>query len=167
PASTITGSRPTWRRAWAAASPDWPPPMTSTSIVSTPSFLPGWLACADGGAADGARQPLHGLLVGHLDLGLLEAGLHQVLAIRIDGDRPGDAAGPGIESPLYLGGELPELDHVGDREPAAWLEHPERLADHGALVLREIDDTVGDDHVDRGIGQRHLLDGALEEDGVL
>src|SRR2546429_7900051 len=46
-----------------------PPPMTITSTVSTPSFRLGGLAYADGSAAGGARQTLHGLLVGHLDLG--------------------------------------------------------------------------------------------------
>ena len=54
-------------------------------------------------------------------------------------------------------------DDVGDGEAAARLEHAEGLAQHAVLVGREVDDAVGDDDVHRVVGQRDVLDLALEE----
>ena len=54
-------------------------------------------------------------------------------------------------------------DHVGDGEAAARLQHAERLAQHAVLVGREVDDAVRDDDVDRVVGQRDVLDLALQE----
>ena len=54
-------------------------------------------------------------------------------------------------------------DDVGDGEPSARLQHPERLAEHAILVGGQVDDAIGDDDVDRVVGQRDGLDLALEE----
>ena len=47
------------------------------------------------------------------------------------------------------------------RPPGA--KHPEHFREHGRLVCGQIDHAVGDHDVDRGIGQRNVLDGALHE----
>jgi hypothetical protein len=46
---------------------------------------------------------------------------------------------------------------------AVGLEHAERLAQDGVLVVRQVDDAVGDDDVDRIVWQRDALDRALQE----
>ena len=54
-------------------------------------------------------------------------------------------------------------DNVGDGEAAARLEHAKRLAQDAVLVGREIDDAVGDDDVDRVVGQGNVFDLAFEK----
>ena len=55
-------------------------------------------------------------------------------------------------------------DHdVGHGEAAAGLQHAERLPQHLVLVARQVDHAVRDDHVHRVVGQRDVLDLALEE----
>ena len=58
-------------------------------------------------------------------------------------------------------------DDVADGEAAAGPQDPGRLAEDLRLVAGEVDDAVGDDHVDRVVGQRHVLDRALDELDVL
>ena len=53
--------------------------------------------------------------------------------------------------------------HVRDRESTARFEHTERFTQHCRLVRRQVDHTVGDDHVDRCIGQRDVLDVPLQK----
>jgi hypothetical protein len=57
--------------------------------------------------------------------------------------------------------------HIGDGETAAGLEHAEGFAQDAILVGGEIDDAVGDDDIDRVVGQGDVLDFALEELDVL
>ena len=54
-----------------------------------------------------------------------------------------------------------------DREAAAGPQHPGRLAEDRGLVAGEVDHAVGDDHVDRVVRERHLLDRPLQELDVL
>ena len=49
-------------------------------------------------------------------------------------------------------GDVASNDDIGDREASARLEHPERLAQNGVLVVRQVDDAVRDDHVHRIAG---------------
>ena len=57
--------------------------------------------------------------------------------------------------------------HVADGEPTARTKYPRGLAEDPGLVAGEVDHAVGDDHVDRVVRQRHVLDRALEELHVL
>ena len=58
-------------------------------------------------------------------------------------------------------------DDVADREAPAGPQHPGRLAEDRGLVAGEVDHAVGDDHVDRVVRERHLLDRPLQELDVL
>ena len=58
-------------------------------------------------------------------------------------------------------------DHVGDGETAARLQDAERFAQHPVLVGGEIDHAVGNDDVDRVVGQGNVFDLALEKLDVL
>ena len=61
------------------------------------------------------------------------------------GQRSRHAAHPELHARAHIGGDLAPDHDVGDGEPAARLEHAERLGDDLVLVGREIDDAVGDD----------------------
>ena len=66
-----------------------------------------------------------------------------------------------------VGRDLASHHDVRDREAPARLEHAERLGQHAVLVGREVDHAVRDDDVDRVVGQRNVLDLALQELDVL
>jgi hypothetical protein len=57
-------------------------------------------------------------------------------------------------------------DDIGDREPAAGAQDARGLGEHLGLVRREVDHAVGDHDVDGRVGERDVLDVALEELGV-
>src|SRR2546422_4781489 len=69
-----------------------------------------------------------------------------------------DTPHPGLNAPAHLGRKLPSHHDVRHREATSRLEHPERLAEHPALVGGEIDYAVRDDHVHRAVRQRDVLD---------
>ncbi len=73
-------------------------------------------------------------------------------------ERAREAADPELDAPADLGGHLATHDDVGDGEPPARLEDPERLAQDRVLVGGEVDDAVRDDHVDARVGERDRLD---------
>src|SRR5581483_10283257 len=77
--------------------------------------------------------------------------------------RTGNAADPQFHAAANIGGHVATDDDVGHGEAAAGFEHAKGFAQHGVLVAGQIDDTVGDDHVDRVVRQRDVLDGAFEE----
>ena len=52
-------------------------------------------------------------------------------------------------------------DHVGDGEAAAGAQDAGGFAQDLALVAGEVDHAVGDDDVDAGVGERHVLEVAL------
>ena len=58
-------------------------------------------------------------------------------------------------------------DDVADGEAPTGPQDPRRLAEDLRLVAGEVDHAVGDDHVDRVVGQRDVLDRALDELDVL
>ena len=101
------------------------------------------------------------------DLDVDEPGVGQRGAELGLGQRAGDAAGPLRH--VGAGGLVHALvgDHVGDGEAAAGAQHARGLGEHDALVGGEVDHAVGDDDVDGGVGQRDLLEVALEELDVL
>src|SRR5579859_268721 len=111
---------------------------------SARGWTSGWLARADvrardpadAGKSEGPRR---------LDVDLGEAGAFERGDVRVARDRSRDAAGPQVEPLLRRGAELLERDHVRDRETPTGPQEPERLAQHRALVRREVDDAVGDD----------------------
>ena len=55
-------------------------------------------------------------------------------------------------------GQWNRRDHIGNREAAAVLQHPEGFAKYLRLIQRKIDDAVTDDHIDRRIRYREMLD---------
>ena len=57
-------------------------------------------------------------------------------------------------------------DDVADAQPPAGPQYPECLGDDTRLVGGEVDDAVGDDHVHVPVGQRDVLDVAVQERGV-
>src|SRR5690606_18076654 len=61
------------------------------------------------------------------------------------------------------GGQGPECDDVRDREPAARLQHAERLREHRALVGTQVDHAVRQDDVDGTVRDRQVLDLAEPE----
>ena len=67
--------------------------------------------------------------------------------------RAGDAADPRLHVGAQIGRQLALGDDVGDGEAAARLQHPVGLAQHLPLVAGQIDDAVGDDHVDLSSGR--------------
>src|SRR6266511_204281 len=78
-------------------------------------------------------------------------------------ERARHAAHPELHVPADGGRNLAAHDHVRHREPSAGLEHAERFGEHSALVRRQVDHAVRDDHVHRRVGQRDALDVALQE----
>ena len=97
----------------------------------------------------------------------VEAGGGELARVLVLLERAGDAADPQLHAAPHLGRHLAANHDVGDREAAAGLEHAEGFAQHAILVGREIDHAVGDDHVDGVVGQRDVLDLALQELDVL
>ena len=62
---------------------------------------------------------------------------------------------------------LAREDDVGRPQPPARLQHAMSLAQDGVLVGREVDDAVGDDDVERRVGEGHVLHLAEAEAHVL
>src|SRR5690606_40111501 len=68
---------------------------------------------------------------------------------------------------LYRVRKAGTSDHVSHRKAAAGLQHSERLSDHLTLVTRQVDDTVGNDDVNRVRRKRYGLDVTLEKLHIL
>ena len=108
------------------------------------------------------------------DAGIMRAGnadagepgrLQQVAVLRL-GQGAADAA-----DPLFCLGPLTWVDafvggNVADAQSAAGAQNPERLGEDACLIGGQVDDAVGDDHVDLLVGQRDVLDMAVQEAGV-
>ena len=113
-------------------------------------------------------QLLQRVAMAHLYVDRREARLLQQGPILVPRERAGDAARPAQRRAhlLFAHRQIAQVavdDDVGDRHPAPWAQHPERLAQHARLVGRQVHDAVGEDHIHRGVGQRQLLDVALAE----
>jgi len=78
-----------------------------------------------------------------------------------------DALGPESRLGAARVGRRRFHDDVGELHPPSRPEHPVHLPDGGRLVGDEVDHAVADDHVDRVVGKRDVLDRALEELDVL
>ena len=78
-------------------------------------------------------------------------------------ERACDAADPQFHAVANRRRHVAPDHHVGHREPPARLEHAKRLGEDLALVDRQIDDAVRDDHVHGAVRQRNVLDGPLEK----
>src|SRR5919108_763472 len=104
------------------------------------------------------------VLAAHPDV--VESGRGEPLFVFPLRERAGDTSD--VAAPLRTPGRgEPVLgDDVADADPPAWLQNPRHLGEHGGLVLGEVDHAVRDDDVHGFRRQRHVLDHALEEDGV-
>ena len=98
-----------------------------------------------------------------LDLDIGEAGRLELRRVLCFLQRPGDAADPKLHAPPDIRGDLTADHDVGHREPAARLQHTKRFAQHCVLVTRQVDHAVRDDHVDRIVGERDVLDRPFQE----
>ena len=83
------------------------------------------------------------------------------------GQGAGDAPGPLLHVSARCLVHLGVGNDVCHGEAPAGSQDPRRLAEDRGLVGREVDHAVGDDHVDRVVGQRHRLDRSLQELDVL
>ena len=94
---------------------------------------------------------------------MLETGVEQAAAVVVDANGAGDAAnisGDAVGDGL---GQIVLESDIADGETAAGLEDARDFAKDGGLVGREIENAVGDDAVDGGIGQRNFVDGGEME----
>src|SRR6266550_5132186 len=121
------------------------------------------LARPDVGAADLAIDAGRALGRVNLEIDVCKACRRQRGSVVIDRDRARDASRPSVQRLLDLRVERLELHHIGNREPASRPKHPERLFDHSALVLGQVDHAVRDDDIDRSVRQWHILDRPLQE----
>ena len=85
------------------------------------------------------------------------------LAVLTGGEGPGGAAGALLGFRALGRVEALVGDDVADSQPAARAEHPERLGQYAGLVGGQVDHAIGDDHVHVAVGQRDVLDVAVQE----
>ena len=97
------------------------------------------------------------------DLDMLETGGEQAAAVVVDANGSGDAANVGGDAVGDGLGQFVLESDIADGETAAGLEDAGDFAEDGGLVGREIENAVGDDAIDGGIGQRNLVDGGEVE----
>src|SRR3990170_7643657 len=88
----------------------------------------------------------------------------EVLVLR---HRPGDAADVGRHGLLHRFRKRLRQDQIGNHQPAARLEHTERLIEYPSFLRGEVDDAIGDDDVHRPVGDGEVLDLAKAEFHVL
>src|SRR5580692_8957717 len=98
-----------------------------------------------------------------LDFDLGEAGCCQLAAVVVFFQGSGDATDPGQHALADLGQNFAAGHDVGDGETAARLEHAEGFTQNFIFVGGEIDYAVGNDDVDRIVGQRDVFDFTFQE----
>src|SRR5438094_2303519 len=105
--------------------------------------------------------------VGLANLDVLETSGAEEALVLLGRERAGDAASPlahvNARGLVHVGVGY----DVGDGEPATRPKDARGLAEHLGLIAGEIDHAVGDDDVDRAVGQWDLLEIALAELDVL
>jgi len=104
-----------------------------------------------------------GHLVGEAHLGIDEPGRGETLEVLPARQRTGDASDEGPPLGAVRRRQVVLGHHVGDPDPASGPQHPEHLGEHRRLVGGQVDHAVRDDHVDRTVGQGHVLDEPLDE----
>ncbi len=103
-------------------------------------------------------------LVGEDDLGVDEPDRRQPIQVLLTATAPRrcsrrrSRARPGLSALRWSSATTSETPI---RPPGA--QHPEHLGQHRGLVGGQVDHAVGDHHIHRAVGQRHVLDGALHE----
>src|SRR5258706_16022691 len=100
---------------------------------------------------------------GRLDTDLGESALREQVAVLLLVQGAGDAAGPELHGAGNGLGDVAAADDVRHGEPPARLQHAEGFGEDARLVGGKVDHTVGDDDVDRVVGQRDVLDLATQE----
>src|SRR6185436_17940252 len=100
---------------------------------------------------DGGVQAVgDGVAAGEGDLG--ESCISKLAGVFSGGQCACDAVGVGAETEAVLGGEVIVGDQVADADAAAGCEDAVDFAEYAGFVRGEVDDAVGDDDVDAGVG---------------
>lgn len=73
------------------------------------------------------------------------------------GDHAAYSLGPGFKAPCQVSRELFVKHHIGNLQPSAGLEHPVYLGKKLRLGGREVDDAIGNYHVEGTISKGQLL----------
>src|SRR5271157_719102 len=104
---------------------------------------------------------------GGFDRDLVEAGGSQLGAILVFFERAGNAADPQQDAAADFGEHPAFGDNVGNGQAAAGFENAEGFGQYAVLVGREVDDAIGNNDIDRVVGQGNVFDFAFEELGVV
>ena len=133
-------------------------PVSLTLAMNSPSrsTIPGGRSICSMIAAAAGSFSMQSMRDGALleDLHVPEPGGLYKVDVGLLVDRAGQAADVRAHRLLDGLGEPLQHDRVGDHQPSAGPQHAEGLAEDLLLVGREVDDAVGDDDVDRGVGHR-------------
>ncbi len=100
---------------------------------------------------------------GRFDRRLFEPHRAQLAEELFLGQGSGHTPHPELHALTHLGRDLPADHDVAHGEAPPRLQHPERFGEDLRLVGGKVDDTVGDDHVHRVVGEGDRLDVPLEE----
>src|SRR5438093_5969390 len=102
-----------------------------------------------------------------LDVHGLESGQRQQPAVFTLFQGAGNASNLTLHLHSHLISNRSSAHDVRNGKPPARLQDPKRLSEHTPFVGREIDYAVGDDHIDRILGQWHIFDFSLEKPDIL
>ena len=101
------------------------------------------------------------------DVNRIETGLGQLGDVVVVSERARDTANPQFHAALYFGGNVTTHYNVGYGEAASGFQNTERFTKYAVFVTREIDHAVGNDDIDRVVGQGNVFDFPFEELDVL
>src|SRR5437867_10316580 len=121
-----------------------------------------WLFRANEGAHEAAA-----VFPRRLDVHGLESGQRQQPAVFTLFQGTGNASNLTLHLHSHLISNRSPAHDVRNGKPPARLQDPKRLSEHTPFVGREIDYAVGDDHIDRILGQWHIFDFSLEKLDIL
>src|ERR1700690_3130938 len=102
-----------------------------------------------------------------LDVDLLKTRCGEFAAIFVISERPCHTPDPQKHALADFWRNCTSRHNIGNRHAATRLQHTECLSQYAVFVCREVDHTIRDDHVDRVVRQRDMLDLALQELDIL
>src|SRR5262249_39737890 len=95
------------------------------------------------------------------------SGVSQQVAILHFFERTGDTADPQLHVSAHIRGNFAAKHNVRHSEAPTRFQYTERLVKHARLVDGQIDDAVGNDHVNRAVGKGNTLDLSFEKLDIL